>query len=131
MVSGHVDKPDRAATLHGAGWRPAAYGQAATGSASYGAQGYGQHSDGAGSPYGQQSGQYPQSGQQPLGAAAGGYANYEQIQKKRSPIGWWIAGAALLVAIIVVAALALRAVNARWYSDRSARRSAVEPGVST
>jgi hypothetical protein len=88
-----------------------ASGQAVTGSVSYGAQGYGQHPDGAGSPYGQQPGQYHQSGQQPLGAATGGYATYEQIQKKRSPIGWWIAGAALLVAIIVVAAFALRAVT--------------------
>jgi len=88
-----------------------ASGQAATGSAGYGAQTYGQHPDAAGSPYGQQSGQYHPSAQQPLGAATGGYANYEQIQKKRSPIGWWIAGAALLVAIVVVAALALRAVT--------------------
>lgn len=89
-----------------------AYGQAATGSVGYGAQGYGQHPNGASTQYGQQSGQYQQSAQQPLGTAAGGYANYQQLQKKRSPIGWWIAGAALLVAIIVVAALALRAVNA-------------------
>ena len=84
-----------------------AHGQAATGSASYGAGA--QHPDGAGRPYGQQSGPYQP--QQPLGAAASGYANYQQIQKKRSPIGWWIAGGALLVAIIIVIVLALRAVT--------------------
>jgi Protein of unknown function (DUF2510) len=86
-----------------------AYGQAATGSASYGAER--QHPDGAGSPYGQESGPYHQSPSQPLGASAGAYANYQQIQKKRSPIGWWIGGGALLVAIIVVTVLALRAVT--------------------
>ncbi|HKH55455.1 MAG TPA: DUF2510 domain-containing protein [Propionibacteriaceae bacterium] len=88
-------------------------GQASTGSSSYDAtQGYGQQQYGAASPYGQQSGgAYGQTGQQPLGGAPSGYANYQQIQKKRSPIGWWIAGGALLVAIIVIAVLALRAVT--------------------
>jgi hypothetical protein len=62
--------------------------------------------------YGQQSGgPYGQSGQQPLGGDPGAYASYQQIQRKRSPVGWWIGGAALVVAIIVVAVLALRAVT--------------------
>ena len=39
------------------------------------------------------------------------YANYQQIQKKKSPVGWWIAGAALVVVIVVVAVLAIRAVT--------------------
>ena len=33
--------------------------------------------------------------------------NYQQIQKKRSPIGWWIAGAALVIVVVVVAVLAI------------------------
>ena len=60
---------------------------------------------------------------QPARAAVGGYgqqgtayANYQEIQKKKSPIGWWIGGAALVVAIIVIAVIAIRA--------RSAARSA-------
>jgi Protein of unknown function (DUF2510) len=39
------------------------------------------------------------------------YANYQELQKKKSPIGWWIAGAALVIVIIVVAVLAIRAVT--------------------
>ena len=39
------------------------------------------------------------------------YANYQELQKKRSPIGWWIAGATLVIVIIVVAILAIRAVT--------------------
>ena len=39
------------------------------------------------------------------------YANYQEIQKKKSPVGWWIAGAALVIVIIVVAVLAIRAVT--------------------
>ena len=37
--------------------------------------------------------------------------NYQQTQKKRSPIGWWIAGAALVVVIVIVAVIAIRAVT--------------------
>jgi hypothetical protein len=63
-----------------------------------------------GQPYGQggQAG-YDQS---PYGQDYGGsaYANYQELQKKRSPIGWWIAGAALVIVIIVVAVMAVRAV---------------------
>ena len=39
------------------------------------------------------------------------YANYQELQKKKSPIGWWIAGAALVIVIVVVAVLAVRAVT--------------------
>jgi hypothetical protein len=39
------------------------------------------------------------------------YANYQELQKKKTPIGWWIAGAALVIVIIVVAVLAIRAVT--------------------
>ena len=39
------------------------------------------------------------------------YANYQELEKKKSPIGWWIAGAALVIVIIVVAVLAIRAVT--------------------
>ena len=39
------------------------------------------------------------------------YANYQEIQKKKSPVGWWIAGGALVIVIIVVAVLAIRAVT--------------------
>ncbi|MCW2810894.1 MAG: hypothetical protein JWP61_1352 [Friedmanniella sp.] len=51
----------------------------------------------------------------PLGSGAGGrpdpYAQYQQTQKKRSPLGWWVAGAALLVVLIVVAVIAVRAIS--------------------
>ena len=45
------------------------------------------------------------------GGASSAYANYQQVQKKKSPIGWWITGAALLVVIVVVAVIAIRAVT--------------------
>jgi len=55
---------------------------------------------------------YGQSGQPLYGQGYGNtYADYQEIQKKKSPIGWWIAGAALVIAIIVVAVLAIRAVT--------------------
>jgi hypothetical protein len=61
-------------------------------------------------PYGQ-TGQ-PAYGQSPYGQSSGtAYANYQQVQKKKSPIGWWIAGAALVVVIITVAVIAIRAVT--------------------
>jgi hypothetical protein len=62
-----------------------------------------------GQPYGQ-SGAYGQSahGQ---GDRSDAYANYQELRKRKSPIGWWIAGAALLIVIIVVAVLAIRAVT--------------------
>jgi hypothetical protein len=75
----------------------AAYGQ---GSAAYGTGSHGYGSYGQSSPYGQQG-----------PAGTGAYANFQQIQKKRSPIGWWIAGAALVVVIVVVGVIAIRALN--------------------
>jgi hypothetical protein len=73
-----------------------------------GGQPYGQ---GGKSGYGQASGQ-PAHGQWPYGQDHGSaYANYQEIEKKKSPIGWWIAGAALVIVIIVVAVLAIRAVT--------------------
>jgi hypothetical protein len=70
-----------------------------------------------GQPYGQggqddgQGGQ-PTYGQPPYGQEHGSaYANYQQLEKKKSPIGWWIAGAALVIGIIIVAVIAIRAVT--------------------
>ena len=75
------------------------YGQ--TGQSTYG-QG--------GQPHGQ--GGQPGYGQSPHGQ---GYptanANYQELEKKKTPIGWWIAGVALVVVIVVVAVLAIRAVT--------------------
>jgi hypothetical protein len=72
-----------------------------------GTQPYGQ-----GEPYGQ-SGQ-PTYGQSPYGQDYGSsaYANYQELESKKSPIGWWIAGAALVIGIIIVAVIAIRAVTA-------------------
>jgi hypothetical protein len=65
-------------------------------------------------PYGQggQPGQ-PAYGQLPYGQDYGtsAYANYQELEKKKSPIGWWIAGAALVIGIIIVAVIAIRAVT--------------------
>jgi len=44
-----------------------------------------------------------------VGAPGSAYAHYQQTRQKRSPVGWWLAGAALLVAIVVVSVLAVRA----------------------
>jgi hypothetical protein len=45
------------------------------------------------------------------GAGSGAYAQYQQVQKKKSPVGWWVAGIALVVVIVVVAVIAIRAVT--------------------
>jgi hypothetical protein len=51
-------------------------------------------------------------GQSPYDPSLGSaYANYQELQKKKTPVGWWIAGAALVIAIIVIAVLAVRAVT--------------------
>jgi hypothetical protein len=52
-------------------------------------------------------------GQSPYGQSYDGsaYANYQELEKKKSPIGWWIAAGALVIVIIVVAVLAIRAVT--------------------
>jgi hypothetical protein len=64
-----------------------------------------------GQPDGQ--GGQPAYGQSPYGQDYGSnaYANYQELEKKKSPIGWWIAGAALVLVIVVVAVLAIRAVT--------------------
>ena len=60
-------------------------------------------------PYGQ--GAYGQGGYGPSTPGAGSpYANYQQLEKKKSPVGWWIAGAALVLVIVVIAVIAIRAV---------------------
>jgi hypothetical protein len=72
--------------------------------------GYGQTGQAAYGQTGQQP--YGQSGQAPYGQGYGSaYADYQEIQKKKSPVGWWIAGGALVIVIIVVAVLAIRAVT--------------------
>ena len=51
-------------------------------------------------------------GQSPYGQGYdSAYADYQELEKKRSPIGWWIAGAALVIVIIIVAVIAIRAVT--------------------
>jgi Protein of unknown function (DUF2510) len=72
-----------------------------------GGQPYGQ----GGQPQGQ--GGHPTYGQSPYGQDYGSsaYANYQELEKKKSPIGWWIAGAALVIGIIIVAVIAIRAVT--------------------
>ncbi|MFL6025808.1 MAG: hypothetical protein ACJ72K_02670, partial [Friedmanniella sp.] len=45
---------------------------------------------------------------QPPPGPGSAYARYQQVQKRRSPVGWWLAGAAVLVAIVVVAVIAVR-----------------------
>ena len=64
-----------------------------------------------GQPQGQ--GGQPAYGQSPYGQDYGSsaYANYQELEKKKSPIGWWIAGAALVLGIIIVAVIAIRAVT--------------------
>ena len=76
-------------------------------------QGGGQpYGPGGESGFGQASGQ-PAYGQSPYGQDYGSsaYANYQELEKQKSPIGWWIAGGALVIVIIVVAVLAIRAVT--------------------
>lgn len=43
------------------------------------------------------------------GTTGSTYAQFQQTQKKRSPVGWWVAGLALVVAVVVVAVLGVRA----------------------
>jgi len=64
-----------------------------------------------GQPYGQ--GAQPAYGQSPYGQDYGSsaYADYQELEKKKSPVGWWIAGVALVIGIIIVAVIAIRAVT--------------------
>jgi hypothetical protein len=54
---------------------------------------------------------YGQGGYGPSTPAGSAYANYQQVQQRKSPVGWWIAGAALVVVIVVIAVIAIRAVT--------------------
>jgi hypothetical protein len=69
------------------------------------------------SAYGQRGQQYGQSSQSGSGQSPyrqgypTAYANYQELQKRKSPVGWWIAGAALVIVIVVIAVLAIRAVT--------------------
>jgi hypothetical protein len=77
-----------------------------------GQAGYGQGGQPAqGGPPGSGQGGQPTYGQSPYDPNYSAYANYQELQEKKSPIGWWIAGAALVIVIIVVAVLAIRAVT--------------------
>jgi hypothetical protein len=44
-------------------------------------------------------------------APGSAYANYQQVTKKRSAVGWWIGAVALLAVIVVVAVLAIRSIS--------------------
>jgi hypothetical protein len=64
----------------------------------------------AGQQYGQ--GAPAMYGQSPYDPSVGSaYANYQELQNKKTPVGWWIAGAALVIVIVVIAVLAIRAVT--------------------
>jgi hypothetical protein len=52
---------------------------------------------------------YGQSAYDPSYGSA--YANYQELENKKSPVGWWIAGGVLVIVIVVVAVLAIRAVT--------------------
>jgi Protein of unknown function (DUF2510) len=83
---------------------PPSKGLVGAGTTPQGGQAYGQ----SGQPYGQATGQSTH-GQAAFGQSYGSaYANYQKLQKKKSPIGWWVAGAALVIMIVVVAVLAIR-----------------------
>ncbi len=62
----------------------------------YGEQGYGHQG------YGQRA-----YGQQPGSA----YTNYQQAASKKTPIGWWIGGAALVLVLVLVGVFAVRAIS--------------------
>jgi hypothetical protein len=77
-----------------------------------GQAGYGQAGQPAqGGPPGSAQGGQPTYGQSGYDPNYSAYANYQELQEKKSPIGWWIGGAALVIVIIVVAVIAIRAVT--------------------
>ena len=95
-----------AATSPNPGAPPPSQSLVDAGTPQQGGQPYGQ----GGQPYGQ--GGQPAYGQSPYGQDYGNaYTNYQELEKKKSPIGWWIAGAALVIGIIFVAVIAIRAVT--------------------
>ena len=93
---------------------PPAQGLVGAGATPQGSQQYGQTGQSA---YGQAGQQYGQSGQPMYGqspydpSVSSAYANYQELQNRKTPVGWWIAGAALIIVIVVVAVLAIRAVT--------------------
>ncbi len=115
-----------AATSPNPGAPPPNQGLASVGQPAGGAA-YGQAGNpfGPGSTFGQTGGSFGQTGtasgqaggfgsgsQSAYGAAnPSAYANYQQLEKKKSPVGWWIAGVALVAVIVVVAVIAIRAVS--------------------
>ena len=50
-------------------------------------------------------------GQQAYGQGTSAYADYQQARRRKSPVGWWIGAAALLVVLAVVAVFAIRAIG--------------------
>jgi hypothetical protein len=101
-----------AATSPNPGAAPPSQGLVGGGTPQQGGQPYGQSEQAASGPGGQaaQGGQ-PMYGQSAYDPSYSAYANYQELQEKKSPIGWWIGGAALVIVIIVVAVLAIRAVT--------------------
>lgn len=87
-------------------------GQQSYGNQSYGNQTYGNQTypnQPQGTPtQGTQTGQHSRGQSYGQGAPAA-YAPHQQTQKKRSPIGWWIGAAALVLAITVGGVFAIRA----------------------
>jgi Protein of unknown function (DUF2510) len=80
----------------------------------------------SGQLYGQ--GGQPAYGRSPYGQDYGSaYANYQELEKQKSPIGWWIAGAALVIVIIVVAVMAIRAVTGGDTGTTSGSGPVVQP----
>jgi hypothetical protein len=95
-----------AATSPNPGAPPPSQGLVGGGTPQQGGQPYGQSGQAGYGQGGQPT--YGQSGYDPSYSA---YAHYQELQEKKSPIGWWIAGGALVIVIIVVAVLAIRAVT--------------------
>jgi Protein of unknown function (DUF2510) len=104
-----------AATSPDPGAPPPTHGLLGVGAAPQG----GQQPSGSGQPttqgqsaqpgYGQ--GGQPSYGQSTYDPGASAYANYQELEKKKSSLGWWIAGGVLVIVIAVVAVLAIRAVT--------------------
>ena len=101
-----------AATSPNPGAPPPSQGLVSGGTPQQGGQPYGQGGQTAQSgPPGSGQGGQPTYGQSAYDPNYSAYANYQELQEKKSPIGWWIGGAALVIVIIVVAVLAIRAVT--------------------
>lgn len=62
------------------------------------------------------------------GTAGSAYAQYQQVRRKRSPVGWWLAGAAILVVLVVLAVVAVRAVSGGDGGETSGLPGGAESG---